>query len=103
MKKRVIILLFIFILSLGPPSYGTQEDILQSQFETLNIKGFVEQANEYTEEVFSGMDAGRLLNDAIAGKIDNQTIFSKIINLFGKEIKDTVKVIRKYHYNYRYS
>ena len=101
MKKRfVILILFIIFLSLGPPSYGSTEDILQSQSETLNIKGFVEQANQYTEEVFEGIDAGSLLKDAIAGKIDNQTIFTKILNLFGREIKDTIKIIRKHNCNY---
>ena len=94
MKKRFIILiLFIIFLSLGPPSYGTTEDILQSQSETLNIKGFVEQANKYTTEVFDGIDAGSLLKDAIAGKIDNQTVFSIIINQFGKEITETIEII----------
>lgn len=102
MKKQKImfiksIILFLILISATLPCYATQEEILQSQSETLNIKEFVSQANKYTQDVFEGIDAGTLLNEAISGKIDNQTIFKKIFNLFGKEIKDTLKVIRKYH------
>ena len=49
------------------------------------------------------MDIGKLLNDAIIGKIDNQTVFSRIINLFGKEITQTIKIIRKYYCYYCYT
>lgn len=101
MKKRKLIILILFIALLITPSpcYATQEEILQSQSETLNIKEFVNQANKYTQEVFDGLDAGTLLNNAISGKIDNQTLFTKILNLFGKEVKDTLRIIRK-HYCY---
>lgn len=101
MKKQVIALIFfIFFLFLNPPCLASQEEILQSQSETLNIKGFVSQADKYTQEVFEGMDMQNLLNDAIKGKVDNKTIFQKILNLFGDEIKETLKIIRKYYCYY---
>lgn len=101
MKKQKIIFLILFIVLLITPSasYATQEEILQSQSETLNIKEFINKANKYTQDVFEGLDASTLLNDAISGKIDNKTIFTKILSLFGEEIKDTLKTIRK-HYCY---
>lgn len=99
---KILILLIAFFL-IQNPSYASQEEILQSQSETLNIKDFVSKANEYTKDVFTDIDAGNLLNDAITGKIDNQTIFKKILNLFGKEIKETIKIIRKHYCNYCHS
>lgn len=100
MKKEIIILiLFIFFFTLSPPCLATKEEILKSQSETLNINEFVQQANKYTKEVFDGIDTKDLLNEAIQGKIDNKTIFNKVINLFGKEVKDTIKIIRKYYCN----
>lgn len=96
---KILILVIIFFL-IEQPSYATQEEILQTQSETLNIKEFVSKANQYTQDVFSDIDAGNLLNDAITGKIDNQTIFKKILNLFGKEVKETIKIIRKHYCNY---
>lgn len=99
MKKRktkiikILILIILFFL-IQPQVYATQEEILQTQSETLNIKEFVDKANQYTQGAFTDIDAENLLNDAIAGKIDNQTILKKILNLFGKEVKETIKIIR---------
>ena len=102
-KKKIlkILILWIAFFFITTPTYASQEEILQTQSEMLNIKGFVDQANRYTEDVFEDIDIGTLLNNAIGGKIDNQTILSKILTLFGKEIKDTIKIIRK-HYCYYY-
>ncbi len=99
---KILILLIAFFLMTNP-CYASQEEILQSQSEMLNIKDFVSQANQYTKDVFQDMDIGKLLNDAIIGKIDNQTVFSRIINLFGKEITQTIKIIRKYYCYYCYT
>lgn len=99
-KQTIILILFIFFFTLSPPCYGTQEEILQSQSETLNINEFVTQANQYTKDAFDGLDTKDLLNEAIKGKVNNQILFSKVITLFGKEVKDTIKIIRKYYCNY---
>lgn len=40
------------------------------------------------------------MSDAIKGNIDNKTIFSKIINLFGKEVRQTIAIVRKYYCGY---
>ncbi len=95
-KKKIIriIIMFLLFFNLGNISVATQEEILESQQESLNIKGFVDEANEYTKEVFSGIDAKDLMNDAIKGEIDNKTIISKILSLFGKEVRSTLKIIR---------
>lgn len=93
-KLKIILITFILIISISNISLASQDEILQSQKETLNIKGFVNEANKYTEDAFSGMDIGDLMNDAIKGNIDNKTIISKILSLFGKEIRETIKIIR---------
>lgn len=95
-KFKIILITFIVLTSISNISLASQEEILESQSETLNIKEFVSEANKYTEEVFSGIDVGDLMDDAIKGNIDNKTIISKILSLFGKEIRETIKIIRKY-------
>lgn len=95
-KIKVVLLLFLAIISISNISISSKEEILESQYEALNIKGFVTEANNYTKDAFSGIDAGELMNSAIQGKIDNKTLISKIINLFGKEIGQTLKIVRKY-------
>ncbi len=102
LKTKIIkiIIIFLLISSLSNISLATQEEILESQSETLNIKGFVEEANKYTEDVFTGIDTNDLMNDAIKGEIDNKTLIDKILNIFGKEIKQTLRIIRKYYCHY---
>ena len=39
------------------------------------------------------IDIGELLQSAISGNINNDTFFKKIVNLFGKEIKSTIKIL----------
>ena len=90
---RIMILFLLFFLWYPKASVATNEEILQSQQDTLNIKGFVQKADAYTKDVFEDFSAQDLLNEAIQGKIDNQTIFSKIIALFGKEVKQTIWII----------
>ena len=90
---RIVFLSLIIITLYISISIATTEEILTSQYETLNIKGFVKQADKYTDEVFKEIKMEELLNDSIKGKINNKTIFNEIINLFGKEIKETIKVI----------
>ena len=99
-KKKIFIILICLIitLSINALSFASQEEILQNQSETLNIKGFIDKANKYTKETFDGIDAGELLTQAISGNIDNKTIFEKILNIFGKEIKSTITIIRKHYY-----
>lgn len=98
-----IALIFLLITCLENKSIATQEEIIQSQSETLNIKGFIEEANKYTQEVFSGIDAKDLINDAIKGKINNKTLFDKVLNLLSKEVKQTIQIVRKYYCNYSYT
>lgn len=99
-KIKKIVIVFFFFLSVSNISIATQEEIIQSQSETLNIKGFVAEANKYTKEVFSDIDAENLLSNAIRGEIDNKKIIDNVLNIFGKEVKGTLKICRKYYSYY---
>ena len=95
MKKRVRII-FIFILILFVFSVKLEaidEDTLEMQKESLGISEFVEEANNYTENVFENVDIENLLTSAISGEFDQKNITNSIINLLGKEIKNAAKVL----------
>ena len=77
-----------------------KEEILEEQSRTLNINQFTTKADEYTKETFEGMNTKELLNNAIKGEIDNKTIISKILNLFGNEIRQTLHILRGNCNNY---
>ena len=92
-KILKIFIIFIVFFIIKSPCFASQEEIL-------NISGFVNEANEYTKDVFSGLDVNELMNNAIKGNVDNKTILSKILSLFGSEIGKTLTIIRKYYYSY---
>ena len=65
-------------------------DIIESQKESLDMQGFVKEANKFTKDIFSDTDMGDVLNSAISGKIDNKKIFFSVWNLFGKEFTSCI-------------
>ena len=92
MKKAIIIFVFL-ILCIGNQSIATDGEIIQSQKDSLKISSFIEEAQKYTKEIFPDIDMDNLLSSAINGNIDNNGIFKGIFNLFGKEVKDTIKIL----------
>ena len=92
MKKAIIIFVFL-ILCIGNESIATDGEIIQSQKDSLKISSFIEEAQKYTKEIFPDIDIDNLLSSAINGNIDNNDIFKGIFNLFGKEVKDTIKIL----------
>lgn len=99
-KTYIFVIIFLAIISFCNTSYSIQEEILEEQSKTLNINQFTTKADEYTKDVFNGIDTKELLNSAIKGEIDNKTIITKILNLFGDEIRQTLHILRRYCSNY---
>ena len=96
MKKIVsIIVLIIFILYPSICFAGdlSQDEIIESQKETLNISKFIEEAKKYTSEVFEDVDYGELLNLAISGNVDNELLGKSILSLLGKETLGSIRII----------
>lgn len=91
LKIIILTILFIQIFSIKTFATSTEEEMINSQKETFGINSFIENANKYTGKFFEGIDINSMLNSAIKGKIDNKTIYKKIINLLGKEVKTGIK------------
>lgn len=93
MKK--IILIFILVLLLMPCKIyaETEEEIMSSTQEKFNISGFIKEAEEYMGESFGEVNLTEMLSQAIQGKIDNKTIYQKILKLLGKEVSSSLKIL----------
>lgn len=93
MKK--IILIFILVLLLMPCKVyaETEEEIMSSTQEKFNISGFIKEAEEYMGESFEEINLTEMLSQAIQGKIDNKTIYQKILKLLGKEVSSSLKIL----------
>ncbi len=102
MKKIKIILNLVLIILLLYPSgcnaenettEVSQEKIIQTQKDSVNISKFVEEAKRYTSNVFDDIDFSELLNSAITGNIDNKELGKGILKVVGKETLNSVRTI----------
>ena len=95
---KIIILTLIIILTINTYSKANQneedvEETIKEQQETFGINSFIENAKEYTGEFFENIDISGILDSAISGDVDNSTIYQKILNLFGDELKTGIKTL----------
>lgn len=100
--KRILkIIIFILIILLTTNTYSKAEqsaednieETIEQQKETFGINSFIENANEYTGEFFNDIDISNILISAISGEVDNNTIYERIQNLFGDELKTGIKTL----------
>lgn len=95
MKKIKIITLFLFLFILCIPHQieAVEEEVLESQKSNLNISDFVSEAEKYTKENFGDLNINELLNSAIKGEVDNETIFKQILSKLGGEVTSLITVL----------
>lgn len=101
MKKIVAIVLLILLFltntvhASGETSEDSlsQEEIMQSQQEDLDINSFIDEADKYTKDVYEDIDMGELFSSAITGNIDNETILKSILKALGGEVLDSITVL----------
>lgn len=97
LKKIYISILCLFVFLIGIQEVQatedvSQEEVIESTKEELNIGGFLEEANRYTKDIVKDIDMSELLSSAITGNIDNQTLLQNLMAPFGSQIKSTVKI-----------
>ncbi len=87
--KIIVISMFLIVIS-QTYSYSEVQEELEEQQETFKINDFIEDSKQYTGDFFEGLDIKEILNDAIKGKVDNTSIYKRILNLLGEEVKTTI-------------
>ena len=92
MKKTILIFILILIIPTNALA-ETKEEIMSSTQEKFNISGFINQAQEYTGDFFEDMDLSDIFNQAVQGKVNNQTIYKKIIKILGNEVSSNIKIL----------
>ena len=96
--KKIVITVLIILIFLTHNTYATeeslsQEDIMQSQQEDLDINSFIDEADKYTDDIYEDIDMGELFSSAITGSIDNESILKSIIKAIGGEVLDSITVL----------
>ena len=99
MKKIIIILILIILIPIPVLAENekineeTNKEIMLSTQENFNISQFLKDIETYTGDFFDDMDISEMLNQAIQGKIDNKTLYTKILSILGTEITSTLKIL----------
>ena len=96
--KKIVITVLLILIFLTHNTYATeeslsQEDIMQSQQEDLDINSFIDEADKYTDDIYEDIDMGDLFSSAITGSIDNESILKSIIKAIGGEVLDSITVL----------
>ena len=67
---------------------------LLADIHTDVVKGYGKRIAGHVQEALSyGIEASDILNEAMQGKINNQTIYKKIIKILGKEVSSNIKIL----------
>lgn len=91
MKKIILIILIIILKCSISYSANLDEQTIKDQQETFGIQSFIENSKEYSGEFFKDINIEDILNSAIKGKIDNSTIYKRILKLLGEEVQVGLK------------
>ncbi|MCI8272994.1 MAG: stage III sporulation protein AE [Clostridia bacterium] len=91
--KKIIIIFVLIILIPNIALAETEEEIMESTMEQFNINQFIKESKQYTGDFFEDIDIAEMLNQAIQGKVDNKTIYKKVLGVLGTEISSTIKVL----------
>ena len=67
--------------------------ILEEQQSTFGIRDFLKEAENYAPDFIKELDISNIFNTALTGKIDNNNILKKILNLLGSQVADTLKIL----------
>lgn len=90
-----IFLISLYLICIIPKNViATDTEILTSQQEELNISQFMKETKKYTEEVLTDIDINDIFNSALTGNIDNKNLLSKILSIFGQEVKEAITILR---------
>lgn len=95
MKKiiYVFILMMIFINLIMPKVIATDDQTLEEQQEEFGIGEFIEKTEEYSGEFFEDINISEMLDNAIKGEVDNQTILKKVLNLLGGQLVNGLTIL----------
>ena len=92
MKKKILIIIIALIFYATNYTYAITQDMIEEQKNNFGISSFVKEADTYADDFFEESSISDILNSAIKGKVDNNSILKEILSIFGKEILDSLKV-----------
>ena len=95
--SKIIYCTFLLILIISnifiTRSYANNEETLKEQQQEFGIQDFIKNSKQYAGDFFDDLDIQDIFNNSIQGKIDNKSIFNRVISLLGTEFVNSLKAI----------
>ena len=100
MKKIILKIFLLTLLCIVIPCTlvfaedDTITSTIEEQKEEFGIQDFINNSKQYlTGEFFNNVDIGQVLNEAIEGDVDNNSILKAILSMFGSQFISSIKAI----------
>ena len=97
MNKSYLLFVLIIFIIIFPTSKIYANDLTTQmvieQEKNFGINDFIQETEKYTNDFYDDININEILNSAILGKIDNNKILRKILNIFGEEFVSCIKTI----------
>ncbi len=98
MKRLMLFFLILIMFSFICPymysnSLASSIDEIEEQQKEYGIQDFLKNSKKYIGETFDDVNIDEVLEDAIKGEVDNSSLIHSVVNLFGKEVTSSIKVI----------
>ncbi len=88
---KIILAIIFFISLLLPIVYAqSEEETLNEQQEIFGIQEFLKESKEYAGTFFEDIDMQEILQEAISGKVNNETFIQKVLSILGIEVKQSL-------------
>ena len=97
MRTKIVIVAFLVIVNIFSNSSkikaDSTEQILEEHKSNFGISEFIKETGKYGGEFLEDINISEMLNEALTGKVDNAKIYRKVLNIFGVEIKQSIKTL----------
>lgn len=88
-----IVIIFIVLFTTKVQAIESTTDIIDEQASNFGLNDFIKETEKYSGDFFEDINISDMINSAISGNVDNNTIFKKVIHLLGKEVSSTLKTL----------
>lgn len=90
MKRKVSILIFLVIILITTKVYATNENVIDTQIEQLNIDSFISETENI---VGTNINVEEIFDQSLKGKVSKNAIINAIGTVLGKELKQALSII----------
>lgn len=94
MKKTIFALTLLILIIISNNKVfaidSNTSEILKQQQQSFGISDFIKETEKYSGEFLDDIDVSEMLTDALVGKVDNNKIYKKVLNIFGNEVKKSI-------------